>query len=304
LGFEGVAHAALSDDFSRSVNAVADVWHTVLTASAEVANIGKPRFREYLVDAIGFYIDRGNKQETQHAFNRLVSLGLDSPDIRKQIADAYYDAGDFEEAIKAYKEILDIEPSRRDVVERIASYYMEQGDKALENGKLEESLSAYTEAAEADRLNTDAQAKRLEVEALLAARDARLTGAQSNLTAAQTLEDRAEEQSQAGDYPKAMDLLQQAKDLYDSVPPEFPTEYSLARARLTGVNQRMQQHQREFLSNAARLSGTGFATDARYRAATTQAGISEEDLRSIVSEQYTEEAQRLSREYQQSGAME
>jgi hypothetical protein len=59
-GFNGLAKAALSEDASRSVDAVADVWATILTGTAVHAGISEAQMREYVVSAMDFYVKRMN----------------------------------------------------------------------------------------------------------------------------------------------------------------------------------------------------------------------------------------------------
>ena len=184
IGFKGTATTALSEDASRSVNAVADVHQSVLVGKVAAANISPSQIRDYVVRAIQFYIKRGNDAETDSAYKRLTDLNVSTVDLQKQIGDMFYDAGKYERAMQEYRAVLALDPARRDVTERIAAYYVKLGDDALNEKRLEVAREAYQNALNADKLQPDAQRKLLDAEKLIVERDARLASTRETLTAA------------------------------------------------------------------------------------------------------------------------
>jgi len=293
VGFAGVAGSALSEDASRSVNAVADVLLTVLRGQVTVANISQAEIREYILDAIQFYISRDNDAETDAAYAKLMDLGVTTVDLQKQIGDMFYDAEKFERAMQEYKAVLAQAPSRRDVIERIADYYVRRGDDALADEELEAALESYTDALEADMLHPTAQSKKLEAQGMIAERDSRLEAARQAIGQGDELLRQADQLVFKQENTEALNLLQQAKESYSVVSDEFPTEARLARAGQLRVTEQINQLQRSVVSNAGNLSGLGAMSAVRAEAAKAAESVDDAALRHLVEVQFQEELEQL-----------
>jgi tetratricopeptide (TPR) repeat protein len=288
LGYDGIASGALSSDASRSINAVADIWYTIFNSSVAVTNLSEERVRDYILDALRFYIRNGNDREADAVNDRLVRRFRQTPDLRKQVGDMYFESGRFDRAITEYKAILVEQPNRRDVVEKMAEYYILLGDDALDDKRLDDALEAYASAIEIDKLHPSAQQKRLKAEKLIAARDKRHEEAQQALTTARDLEAEADCEALRGNYSQGIDLLRQSIALYESVGVEFAREGQEARVALSSANIRMRKLRDEFMNDAQSLSGLGFAWDAGMQAKKTAVDLNKESLREIFLEQYVQ----------------
>ena len=297
LGFKGVAGTALSEDASRSVNAVADVMLTVLRGQVTVANLSQSQIRGYVIDAIRFYIARNNDAETEAAYAKLMDLGVTTVDLQKQIGDMFYDAEKYERAMQEYKAVLAEAPSRRDVIERIADYYVRQGDEALAEKKLEAALDSYNDALEADMLHPTAQSKRLEAQGMIAERDARLETQRRALGQGDDLMRQADQLIFKQEFTEALALLRQAKDNYSEVTDEFATEAQLARRGLLNTTQRIAELQRDVVANAGSLSGLGSMSTVRAEADEAATSVDEAALRQLVETQYQAELEKLRSQY-------
>lgn len=296
IGFSGTAGTAISDDASRSVNAVADVFHTVLTGRVASANISPSQIRDYVVHAIQFYIKRGNDAETDAAYKRLAALNVATVDLQKQIGDMFYDAGKYERAMQEYNAVLAIEPTRRDVTERIAAYYVKLGDDALAEKELEAARDAYQNALNADKLQPNAQRKLIDAEKLIQERDARLNTARETITSADEKLSQAEQLAFRRDYGGAIALLYEAQSSYGTVTDEFASEYRLAQNGILTAESRLNQLRRDLVSNAPTLSGLGSGFTTRKQAADAASVLDAEALRALLRTQYDAEIDRLKSE--------
>lgn len=293
VGFAGVAGTALSEDASRSVNACADVFQTVLRGQVTVANISQGEIRSYILDAIRFYISRNNDAETDAAYAKLMDLGVTTVDLQKQIGDMFYDAEKYDRAMVEYKAVLAKAPSRRDVIERIAEYYVHQGDEALADEQLEAALKAYNDALQADMLHPTAQSKKLEAEGMIAARDARQEEARQAIGQGDDLLRQADQLVFKQEHTEALKLLREAKNAYSGVTDEFATEARLARAGLLRATEQINELQRNVVSNAGSLSGLGAASAVRAEAAAAAEAVDDAALRHLVEAQFQEELDAL-----------
>lgn len=296
VGFRGLASQSLPQDISRSVNAVADVWYTILQGRAQVVNVSPDRIRDYHVSALEYYISRRNTRETNAVYDRLTELGVQTPDLRKRIGDMFYDAEQYDRAMQEYRAVLVEQPGRRDVVQRISEYFRQQGDEATKSGRLEAARQAYKQAAEADRLDPGSQEKLIETERRIADRDERQKAAQTALDEAFAMEKAAEDLLRRGDYTGAMEQLAKAEQLYGDVTDEFIEERRAAESGLNNVLKRKAQLKDELLRNAQNFSGSGLSADIQLLIKGKAATLAEEALRELLQKERNSELKRLATE--------
>lgn len=285
IGFNGIARAALGQDASRSVNAVADVWHTLLTAPASAFEEPTAAKRDYVLGAMDFYLKQRELGEAQATYALAAEDSLIDTNTQKKIGDLYFDNGLYDQAIVEYQKILARDPGQRDVVTRVAEYYELTGDTAADSDKLEAARDAYAKAVEANSLHPEAQRKLLNMEARIFAREERLGQQRAALEEARALENRAEEAAIRRDYARAISLLRDAEDRYGSVTDEFAVE---SREAINGqriVMMRTKELKQELIDNSADLSGSSAAFDARQIASQTP-DVSRKALEDMLQTEY------------------
>lgn len=286
VGFNGIARAALGQDASRSVNAVADVWHTLLTAPTSAFEEPTSAKRDYVLGAMDFYLKQRDLTEARATYALAMEEGLVDTNTQKKIGDLYFDNGLYEEAIVEYQKILARNPGQRDVVTRVAEYYELTGDTAADANKLEAARDAYAKAVEANSLHPEAQRKLLNMEARIFAREERLIQQRAALEEARALENRAEEAAIRRDYASAISLLREAEGRYATVTDEFAVE---SREAINGqriVIMRTKELKQELIDNSANLSGSSAAFDARQIASETP-DVSRKALEEMLQNEYS-----------------
>ncbi len=298
VGFRGAASARLSNDASRSVNAVADVWWTILTSRAVPGNISDEQLQRYVLNAFDFYIERGNLNEIEDADKHYSAYVAYTPDMRARIGDMLYAAGFRERAVKEYEAVLTTSPERRDVVEKIGAYYAERAEESLEKNLLEEALEGFKKALAANILHPTAEQRRLEVEALIRQRDEQQAQYQAMLKQAEDLRDLAEEEAQRARYAEAIALLQQAESTFTSVGDEFPMEAQRRTRGIRDVQHRLNELKQSLLSNALAFSGAGFGPDMDMILDDSAKGLEREALGLLLEQTWKSELQRLSTQMQ------
>jgi len=285
IGFNGIARAALGQDASRSVNAVADAWHTLLTAAPAAFEEPTAAKREYVLGAIDFYLKQKNLVEAQAQYAFATDEGLVDTNTQKKIGDLYFDNALYEQAIVEYQKILAKDPGQRDVVDRVAKYYEMTGDTAADSDKLEAARDAYAKAADTNSLHPDAQRKLLNIEARIFAREERLSQQRAAIEEAQAIENRAEEAAIRRDYARAISLLRDAEQRYATVTDEFAAESNQAVNGQRMVMMRTKELKQELIDNSATLSGSGAAFDARQLATQTP-DVSRKALEDMLQTEY------------------
>lgn len=298
LGFGGVANSALAEDIGRSIDAVADVWSTILTRNVVHASVSDEQLRAYVLNAMAFYIQRGNDAEIDAGYQRLTPLAAKTPDMAKRIGDMFYDAGMFERAIAEYEAVHAAEPQRKDVVEKIANYYIEVGDEALDASRLKQALDAYAKAAAVNPLHPSAEGKRLQAEAMIAERETRLEATRRTIEEAAELQTQSEQRVLQRKFAEAMETLDEARVKYESVSDEFPTESQAASTGISNILSRVRELKGELVQNAQTLSGSSFGFDMQRLAATAAPNLDEQALRALLTNELNQEVNKLRTELQ------
>lgn len=285
LGFGGVAGGALNADASRSINAVADVWYTVLSGGTSSGRVAAEHVREYVVGGMGYYAGRGNVNETNAAYARYQKLLSFTPEVREQIGDLYFEMGAYDRAIAEYNAVAEAQPQNRRVTEKIAEYYVKQGDTALDDEALEDALRSYTEASNVDKLNESAQRKKIEAEAMIGERDARMNKSREALQRADALRLESDRVAVRGNYSEAVMHLAEAQTLLDGISTEFVEIQQQAKAMTLQVRESVRQYKRDLVNNAQTLSGSAFELEVRRIAETTESE-SEQAIQDMISAEY------------------
>ena len=185
LGFEGVASATFGEDISRSINAVGDIWYTVLQRRGVVPRACRRNRNATTSFAPWPFMSTAAawaKSRSEH--KRFEALNVYTGDVMKEIGDMMYEAGMRERAVEEYLAVLEKEPERKDVVRRIAEYYIDLGDEELNRDRLETARDLYARALEVDSLHPFAESKRLTADKLIRERDARLEKARQTIATA------------------------------------------------------------------------------------------------------------------------
>lgn len=285
-GYAGVASTTLSEYATRSLNAVADVWNTILVNKSLAGNVSDIQMRKYVLDAYAFYIARKNPREIEEAEQRLTKLTPPTTEMRVRIGDMFYAAEIYERAMQEYRAVLAEDPSRRDVVQKISDYYVQMGDKAIDGNQLETALDDFKTASEANPLHPEAESKRLQAEALITARDGRRDACRAAIERAGKLETLAEDEALKGRYAEAIALLRQADGAYDEVSDEFPAELQQKTRGQKNARYRMQELQGQIVENAQVFSGSGAAQDIRALAQNGTKNLDKQALQALMEAEY------------------
>ncbi len=255
IGFKGTASTTLAECVSISLNAVADVWFTVLIPRQVVSSVSDTVLKDYAIQGGLFYARRGNPEEIKINLQKLAELVTFTEDMYIQIGDALLEAGVSELAVQQYQNAISLNPNRKDIARKIADYYIDMGNKARETKKLEEALDWFKNAANADPLHPNAERLRLEAEHDIKERDARLAQAKEALERADKLQSTAEQEALTGRIAEAIVLLKQALLTYNEVTDEFPLESQQKNRGIRIVNAKIGELKGQLLESAKNFSG-------------------------------------------------
>ncbi len=255
IGFKGTASTTLSECVSISLNAVADVWYSILVPGQVVGGVSEVSLRDYALQGGLFYAKRGKIEEIRTNIRKLSDLVTFTEDMYIQIADTLLGMDINELAIEQYKNALALNLNRKDISRKIADYYVGKGTKALETKKLEEALELFNNAISVDPLHPEAERLRLETEHSIKERETRLAQTKEALERAEKLQSTAEQEALTGRIAESIVLLRQALATYDEVSDEFPMENQQKNRGIRIVNARIQELKGQLLESSKNFSG-------------------------------------------------
>jgi tetratricopeptide (TPR) repeat protein len=292
-GFSAIARSTVQHDTSRAVDVVADVLYTIVSSRAAAGGVSDEQLRRYVVNAYEYYIRRGNEREIAAAAERLNGLVEKTPEMREQIGDMFFAAGMKERAMEEYGDVVAQAPDRGEVMEKMSGYYIEEGQAALEDERFDEALAAFQKALNANPLDPQAERYRLQTEAAMREKEARLAASQAALGRANELVSLAEQEALQGLYAEASSLLQQALAAYAEVSDEFPVE---AQERIRGedrVRARLRSYKQDLVANARVFSGSGYEQDLQRLATSGAPELNQKALQELIAREYAAELERV-----------
>jgi tetratricopeptide (TPR) repeat protein len=296
VGFKGISTNHYVGQVNRSVQAVVNIWRTALMGKIVIADVSDTQRDKYILDAMGFYVERGNLSEIDAAYARLMARRGKDGDLMKQIGDMFYAAEKRERAVQEYQAILTVQPSRTDVVRRIADYYVDMGNEELEKLRLEVARGHFAKALETDKLHPTAEVKRLTADKLISERDERERTAQEAVAAGKEFEETAEEKSLRKDYAGAISDLKHASEIYRNVTGEFPMQRRRAQLGMNTALTRISEMREELMRGATSLGGSLGGGTARKRAAERAAAQGDQALRSLLKGEYKAQMRTVDRD--------
>ena len=286
-GFQGLAKTMLSQDASRSVTAVTDVWYTIFSGGSATGGISQEHLRRYVIDALEFYVARGNGAEVDAAAERYEKMVSTNPDMLVSIGDHLYNGGFLDRAVGYYESVLAQDSDRPDVAKKIADYYMRKGQDAMDEDRLEAAEEAFALALQAHTLHPDAEAARLNAAKMIRERDARLEDNRVMLAKAEEYEFLAEDEAMNQRYAESFVLLRQSWEAYSQVSDEFPLERQKSVKGMQAVRERMTEMKDQLILNAQQFSGTGFGQDAQDLARQYATQFDQDTLKAILEGAYS-----------------
>lgn len=286
IGFSGTASTTLPECVSISVNAVADVWYTILSPSDVIPSVPETSLRDYAIQGCAFFAKRGKVEETRNGISRLSDLVTFNDEMCVKVGDILMKYGMEELAIEQYKNAITLNPNLREVARKIADYYIRKSQELFKQKKLEEALELAKNATLADPLHPDAERLRLDIEKEVRDRDARYEHTKEALDRAEKLQTLSEQEAISGRIAEAIVLLREALAVYNEISEEFPLENQQKVRGIRKVNARIQELKGQLLETAKNFSGKYPNFDVNYSAEKISKELVEKMLNEKVSESF------------------
>lgn len=272
-GYKGFLKQGGPAYFVRSVEAVADVWTTVLTESREPSLAVASRRMQtwYFVDEIDYLLlEKKNPQVAERAyenFRKVVQQG--EPEAYEHIGDSYAAFGDEEGTDRAVREWQNAHgmagANRASVAAKLNRHYLAVGNKFLDiaakpgadDNDLPSALRAFESALEFDRKSDEAADLIQKTHVLINERNARRDTTLKILASAEKLIAQADVLTQSEDFGGAIKTYRQAMSFYASVGDEFKEESKKGKQGVRDVKSAINKTIQKIISRGSEVIDAG-----------------------------------------------
>jgi len=254
-GFGQYGQRSLNLYFDNTVNAIADVWFTILRPS-QTASLIQPEpsaISLFRIDGIRYFLEVGQDRHAADAVVRLQPDGLMDAETDKQVSDVYYEANRHSRAIDGYLRVLEQQPNRPEVRVRVSNYYYALGSAYMKGGLLEEAQRAFERVLAYDPQYRPARLGLDTTIGLIAVRSQRHNQLRARMKMAEASEGRAMRSAADRDYAGAIRHLRNAAGVYSTVTTEFHREYQDARRQLASINRQIADYSDTIIRDAIAL---------------------------------------------------
>lgn len=243
-GYDGYASSSAPALLQATVEAVADVWFTVLRPEGDISDVtpSQRSLENYAMDQVLYQLrEKRNLREAERAYRQFAGLKSNTLALYERIGDAFYAFGPdaHERAVQEWTNALSMPgPERSRVMKKLAGYYLGVGKSHLDAaGKpnapkdaLQNALANFTKALEYDQSSEEAAQLINETQIKIAERDQRLALAIETLSAAESVVKQAEKSRVDENYAEAIAQYKRAITVFEQVGDEFKEQFDASEA--------------------------------------------------------------------------
>ncbi|MBI1318821.1 MAG: hypothetical protein GC168_07705 [Candidatus Hydrogenedens sp.] len=258
--------------FSRAVETMADVWHTVLRIESDPSL--RPASREmlawYFVDEIAYLAgEKRNMTAAERAYNDFSKVNPDIARAYEEIGDVYYGLGTdegVERGVREWRVAHNIGgPDRDRVAKMLSKHFLDQGylffAKTKEAGADEQdytnALRSFEQALEFDRMSEEAAKEIQVVNVAIQERNERFQTTLDFIAKGEQVRERADNMRNAEDYGNAIQTYRAALIPYEAVSEEFTDQFQLAQSAIDSIKTEVSTVISRVLTRASELIEEG-----------------------------------------------
>lgn len=234
-GYNGYASSSSPALLQSTIEAVADVWFTVMRAEGDASDV-KPSDKsmgDYFTEQVIYQLrQKRNLREAERAYKQFAALKSTSLAAYDKIGDAFYAFGNegHDRAVQEWTNALTLPgPERNSVMTKLSLHYLGLGKSFLAQASkpdspkdaLPNALANFTKALEFDQSNEEAAKLINETQIQIAERDQRLELAIRTLSAAESVVKQADQSKVDQDFAAAIAQYKKAITVFEQVGDEF-----------------------------------------------------------------------------------
>ena len=263
VGYDGYLNNASSKFFSSSINAVLDIWNTVLTPNQTAFGAEpSPENRTwYLVDEIGYQLDeKKNSQQANHAYTYFSSVNPGIMEAYEQAGDVFYENGDVPQGVREWEFALQYSGAGRDrIITKLSEHYLMVGREALQeaqddvkkrDGELARALHAFEKALQYKRKSREAVDLITQTNDTIRKREEKRTMILGIMTAAEKIITQAEEAAAQEEFVVSIPTYESAIEQLGIVENDFPEQFDLAQKKIEDAKSAIRSIQNDLINSA------------------------------------------------------
>jgi hypothetical protein len=261
--------------FVRAVEAVADVWYTVLQTDVSVADFGlsKPSQRSlswYFVDEMEYLINqKSNMAQVEKVYANFEKVNDRMSSTYERLGDIFYENADKsikDRGVAEWQKAYDIGGSeRRRIGTKLSEHYLSEGkfylDRASqpigEETDLNSALQNFMNALDFDRSNDAAAQFIQETNVAIRERNERLEVTLSIIATGERVHEEANRYREARDYANAISTYRQSIGFFEAVDDEFKEHADTASENIRRLKREISDVINEVLDAASEAIDTG-----------------------------------------------
>ena len=279
-GYSGYLSKASPQFFSRAVDAVADVWFTVMRSEANMSDAPASRalLTWYFVDEIEYLLKvKKNYLQTDLTYGQFQKVNPGLVDAYERVGDLYYAFATQEamdRGVREWRTAHDLSGANRERVgTKLANHYLDVGRRYLEDGKkprsdeldLPKALDAFQEALLFDRDSADAARGVQDTNVAIADREERLRVAREFIANAERVRAEAARGFAEQDFGAAITKYKQAVSLFEAVGDDFEKEANTAKEGVGAVKKDIAKVIQTIIDKATEAIDTGETARQEHR---------------------------------------
>ncbi len=250
IGYDGMMRQAGRAYFVRAVEAIADVWNTVLRADAAMADfrLSKPSPRTltwYFIDEMEFLLNvKDNMLQVEKVYANFETVNPRLAEAYEQLGDIFY-AHERESVrlrgVAEWRKAFEIGgPERRRIGIKLSNHYMEEGRRFLElagrpgaeETDLNNALNAFERALDYNRMSEEAAELIQETHVAIRDRNERLEVTLNIIATGERIHEEANRYRESRDFANAISTYRQSIGFFEAIDDEFRDQANTAREKI------------------------------------------------------------------------
>lgn len=271
-GYDGFLKEGGPAYFSRAVDAIADVWHTILREEPDPSQgSASPRMVSgYFVEEIGYLLgEKRNTNAADRAYDNFLKVNQQLPEAYEQIGDQFYQLGTevgVKRAVREWRIAHNIGGTTRNrVANKLSGHFLEEGRVFLartnEPGAAESdytsALRSFEQALEFNRGSDEAAKLIQQTNVAIQERNERFQTTVEFISKGEQIREKADNMRNAEDFGNAIQTYRAAIVPYEAVDDEFEDQSKQAQDAISKIKSEIATVINKVLSQASDLIEEG-----------------------------------------------